>query len=62
MLRALRGLPPEKQDEIRDFAYFLRDKYGQVEAIDESNEWSEEDLREFAAASFDYADISEASR
>ncbi len=52
ILRALRGLPPEKIGEVKDFAVFLRYKYGVPEVIDLDDEWSDGDL---SAASFEYA-------
>ncbi len=48
VIRAMRGLPPEKIDEVKDFVLFLRDKYVDV---DYSDEWTDEDMRDFAAAS-----------
>lgn len=54
ILKTIRSLPSDKVAELRDFAFFLRERYGQQEIIDESNEWSEEDMQEFAAASLRY--------
>ena len=48
VIQAMRGLPPEKIDEVKDFVFFLREKYIDV---DYSDEWSDEDMRDFAEAS-----------
>ena len=56
IILALQVLPPEKVAEVQDFVLFLKDRYGQKEIIDESDSWSEEDLRDFAAASWEYAE------
>lgn len=55
VINALRGLPPEKVAELRDFALFLRDKYGKPREIQYSDEWSEEDLADASNAVFEYA-------
>ncbi len=52
----LKSLPSEKVTEVRDFALFLRERYGRSEVIDESDEWTEEDLRDVTIASLRYAD------
>lgn len=51
ILDVINVLPAEKIAEVRDFALYLRDKY-----VDEtySDEWSDEDIRDFSAASFAY--------
>jgi hypothetical protein len=59
ILDALKTLPSEKIAEVRDFAVFLRERYGRSEIIDESDEWTEEDLRDFSLASFRYFEESE---
>lgn len=53
VLKALRGLSPDKIVEVRDFALFLRDKY-----TDEtySDFWTDEDIADFASASSSYFD------
>jgi len=57
IINALNSLPTEKVSEVRDFVLFLRERYGKpVEAIDYSDEWTEEDLRDAAVASINYAD------
>lgn len=59
ILDVLKTLPAEKIDEVKDFAVFLRERYGkseEAEIFDESDEWTEEDLRDFSNASLRYAD------
>ena len=57
LLDALRALPPEQVAEVRDFALFLRARYGGlVDGVDEGNAWSEEDVRDLVAASIAYAE------
>jgi len=57
ILRALNHLPAEKVAEARDFVLFLQAQYGQRK-IDESDVWTDEDLRDFTAAALSYADHS----
>ncbi|HEX8846114.1 MAG TPA: hypothetical protein VF791_15795 [Pyrinomonadaceae bacterium] len=57
ILHALNQLPAEKIAEARDFILFLQTQYGQRK-IDESDVWSDEDLRDFSAASLSYQSIS----
>ncbi len=56
ILEALKNLPSEKIDEVKDFAVFLRERYGKADIVDESDEWTEEDLRDVTIASLRYAD------
>ncbi len=56
ILEVLKNLPSEKIDEVKDFAVFLRERYGKAEIVDESDEWTEEDLRDVTIASLRYAD------
>jgi hypothetical protein len=56
IIEAIKSLPSEKVAEVRDFALFLRERYGKNETIDESGEWTDEDLRDVANASLNYAD------
>lgn len=55
ILDVLKNLPSDKVAEVKDFAVFLRERYGKSETVDESDEWSEEDLRDAAGASAGYA-------
>jgi hypothetical protein len=59
ILEVIKSLPSEKVDEVKDFAIFLRDHYAKNEMIGESDEWTEEDLRDFSSASFKYFEESE---
>ena len=54
ILRLLNSLPDEKIQEVKDFALFLKSRYGQP--VDESTEWTDEDLRDWTASSLNYAD------
>lgn len=56
ILEAIRALPSEKVDEVKDFAFFLRERYGKSAEIDESDEWTDNDLSDAATASLNYAD------
>ena len=51
ILQALKNLPPEKISQVRDFAVFLQHQYGKSPTIDESDEWTDEDLRDFTTSS-----------
>ena len=51
IINALAVLPPEKVAAARDFILFLQKQYGQTRRIDESDEWTDKDLRDFTAAS-----------
>jgi hypothetical protein len=55
ILEVLKSLPSEKVAQVKDFAVFLRERYGTSEKIDESDEWTDEDLRDVSKASFDFA-------
>lgn len=59
ILEVIKSLPSEKLDEVKDFAIFLRERYGKSEIVDESDEWTDEDLRDFSSASFKYFEESE---
>lgn len=56
ILRALLELPSEKVAEVRDFIYFLKERCEHEKTLDESEVWTEEDLRDLTAAVLDYAD------
>ncbi|HEX8146653.1 MAG TPA: hypothetical protein VF591_05705 [Pyrinomonadaceae bacterium] len=58
ILRALSVLPPDKVAEAQDFILFLRARYGQKPPLDESDAWSDEDLRDVTAAAAAYAEQS----
>jgi hypothetical protein len=50
LLNAIRALPPDLVRQVSDFVVALGKKHAGM-PIDESDEWSEEDLRDIAAAS-----------
>jgi hypothetical protein len=56
ILDALFTLPPEKVAEVYDFVTFLQERYGQRTAVDVSDAWSEEDLRDLIRASLAHAE------
>lgn len=56
ILRALSALPSEKVMEVQDFVLFLEEHYGHGKAVDESDAWTEEDLRDLTAAVLNHAD------
>ncbi len=58
IIRALRGLPAERVREVRDFALFLKERSQHPETIDESDEWTDEDIRDFLKSSSQYAEES----
>ncbi|MBI1915702.1 MAG: hypothetical protein HYS12_13365 [Planctomycetes bacterium] len=45
------GWLPQKLREVRDYVLFLRQRYGEEYPADESDEWTEEDERDFTLAS-----------
>lgn len=54
VLGVLSTLPPERIEEVYDFALFLQQRSnGQVDSDDE---WTEEDLRDAVAAGIRYAE------
>ena len=57
ILHALNQLPAEKVEEARDFILFLQTQYGQRK-VDENDAWSDEDLKDFTAASLSYQSAS----
>ena len=56
IIDVLKSLPSEKIAEVKDFAVFLRERYGKNETIDESDEWTDEDMQDVSNASLNYAD------
>ena len=53
---SLLSLPPEKIAAVKDYVDFLKARYDKNGGVDESDEWTDEDLRDFAAASARYAE------
>lgn len=56
IINDLKKLPSDKVAEARDFIAFLRERYGNAEIIDESDEWTEDDLQDVTIASLRYAE------
>ena len=56
IIQALRHLPAEEVCEVRDFALFLKERSHRGAPADESDEWTDEDIRDFLKASIEYAD------
>ncbi|GEM_PF-1713711 len=54
--QTLMALPAEKIAAVKDYVDFLKAQYARNETIDASDEWSDADLREFAAASAEYGE------
>ena len=54
--KSLLSLPPEKIAAVKDYVDFLKARYDLNGVVDESDEWTEEDLRDFAAASARHAE------
>lgn len=52
IINVLKSLPSEKIVEVKDFAIFLRERYGKEIIIDENDEWTDEDLKDFSSATF----------
>lgn len=59
ILEVIKSLPAEKIAEVRDFAVFLRERYGKNESVDESEEWTDEDMRDATNASLLYTEEGE---
>ena len=56
IIQALRDLPAERVREVRDFALFLKQQSRSALPVNESDEWTDEDIRDFLVASVEYAD------
>lgn len=56
ILEVIKSLPSDKVDEVKDFAIFLRERYGKSKTIDESDEWTDEDLQDISNSSINYAE------
>lgn len=52
IINVLKSLPSEKVVEVRDFAIFLRERYGKEVIIDENDEWTDEDMKDFGFTFF----------
>lgn len=51
LMYVIATLPPEKVQEVVDFAIFLQRRYGDPSKIEYDDTWTEEDMRAFSAAS-----------
>lgn len=56
IVSALTALPPEKVTEVQDFIVFLKERYGHEQPIDESDAWSDDDIRDLTNAVLSHAD------
>ena len=56
ILRALNTLPSEKVAEVEDFVLFLKERYSREKVLDESDLWTDEDIRDLTAAVLSHAD------
>lgn len=56
ILEVIKSLPSEKIAEVKDFAVFLRERYGKSETADESDEWTDEDMKDVTNASLLYSE------
>ena len=52
--KALWYIPLERLQEVRDLVLSLKERYGYDEPTDDSDEWTDEDLREWTEASMKY--------
>ncbi len=55
IIRAISALPPDKVDEVRDFAYFLKARYAIQAPVEYSDVWTDEDLHDLTAAALQHA-------
>jgi hypothetical protein len=55
ILQVIQDLPAPQVQAIRDFALFLKQRYGNEPPLDESDVWSEEDTRDLATAALRHA-------
>lgn len=51
ILRSLRALPEDKVAEVEDFVLYLEQRY----AVDDSDVWTDEDMRDITEAAFAHA-------
>ena len=56
ILRNLTTLPPEQVVEVQDFVSFLKERYKHERIVDESDAWSDEDLRDLTVAVLNHED------
>jgi hypothetical protein len=51
IVKALWYLPADKLQEAKDFVLSLKERYGYEQRVDCSDEWTDEDRRDFTRAS-----------
>jgi hypothetical protein len=56
ILKLLQNMDPEQVRQVRDFTLFLKVRYKSPLEVDESDSWTEEDMRDATAACLRYAD------
>jgi hypothetical protein len=56
ILEALLMLPPERIAQVHDYVRFLQERYGQVQPIEHSDSWSEQDIHDLMAAALAHAE------
>lgn len=54
LISVLSTLPPDKINEVTDFANFLKERYGTDQDVDISDEWTDEDYADATRASMEY--------
>lgn len=59
LLEKMKSLPPESLAEVEKFIDSLAARYRQVPPMDDSDDWTEDDLREATLASWRYAQTME---
>jgi len=55
IIRTLSALSPDKVAEVRDFANFLKERYGRQVPVESSDAWTDEDLQDLTAAALRHA-------
>jgi hypothetical protein len=55
IVELLKSLPSEKIAEVKDFVLFLRERHKDTKTIDESDEWSDEDLQDAVLPAINYS-------
>jgi hypothetical protein len=51
IIEALRHLPTNRLLQVREYVLGLKEKYGHSQPVEESEDWSEDDLRDATIAS-----------
>jgi hypothetical protein len=58
ILVTLNSLPSEKTEEVQHLILFLKERYGDKGAMDESDAWTDEDIHDLTAAVLMHAEQS----